>query len=151
MKKGLKKFGWIGFLFLPLAAMAVEEVVYKVDRTSFTNQAGVNLRIVGAGPGDVFQGIFVGQCGSPGSSVTVYDSSGTGTYPLLPSTNVLFYLDTSSSPANIQPTAVPSCNAIGTHWMSIDISSSITYTIFGSSSPDVTFLWYNKNRNPNQN
>lgn len=149
MKKILKEFGWIGLFLFPLTVFSYEEIVYKVDKTSYTEAVATNARIIGAGPGDVFQGVFVGQCGSPGSSVTVYDSSGTGG-PTNTATNVMFYLDTSSSAANIQATATPSCPAIGTHWFSIQVSSSITYTIFGSSAPNVTMLWYNKNRSLGQ-
>lgn len=102
---------------------------WDLNRSSFTDATATATRIEDSNHGDFLTHVTIGKCGGPQPSrLTIYDSSGTTDLD-----ERIWEVDTSSN--------ATSCNAIADYPIFVQISSGITYTLTGSSSPVIMIYW----------
>lgn len=118
------------FLITPIFSIGWQETLWRTNVASNTSAAATAVLIPGLDYGDTLVAVSINRCGSPGSSLTVYDSSGAAVSPL-------FSIDTSSRDYSGLALACPSQ---GVWPFNISVSSGITYSLAGTVLPDVTIL-----------
>ena len=133
MKKFLLIVLMLGFAY---QAQAYQEVLFKINASSVISGAGTTLLLPNTGPGDVLVSVVIGNCGAPGSTFTIYDSSATALQQVTPTMSA-----STSSVAN------GSGDCRNQFIYNVTLSSGLTYSVVGVPPPSVAIYYWRRTKN----